>query len=141
MMLTLCIAIFLLLISTAIHAEAMLFVMRRVRTLGVQKMHRLHRSRIYSVGAIVIVMFLASVAEVFVWALTYLALNAIQGLERAMYFSMVTYTTLGYGDIVLDGQWRLLASFEAANGIIMFGWSTAIIVAVVHRLYFKEPTI
>jgi hypothetical protein len=53
---------------------------------------------------------------------------------------MVTFTTLGYGDVVLDQQWRLLASFEAANGIIMFGWTTAIVMAVVHHVYFsKEP--
>jgi len=51
---------------------------------------------------------------------------------------MVTFTTLGYGDILLDEQWRLLASFEAANGILMFGWSTAIVMAVVHRIYIAE---
>jgi len=139
MLLTFGIAICLFLTTTVIHAEAMLFVMRRIRTVSKRELQGVYRSRIYKVGAIVIVMFLASVAEVFVWALTYIALNAIEGLERAMYFSMVTYTTLGYGEIVLDEQWRLLASFEAANGIIMFGWSTAIVVAVVHRLYFKEP--
>lgn len=51
-----------------------------------------------------------------------------------MYFSMVTFTTLGYGDITLGGDWRLLASFEAANGIIMFGWTTALIVAYLQRM-------
>ena len=45
---------------------------------------------------------------------------------------------LGYGEIVLDERWRLLASFEAANGIIMFGWTTAVVVAVVHRVYFVD---
>jgi hypothetical protein len=40
--------------------------------------------------------------------------------EQAFYFSTVTYTTLGYGDVVMEGGWRLLATFEAANGIIMF---------------------
>jgi hypothetical protein len=51
---------------------------------------------------------------------------------------MVTFTTLGYGDVLLDDRWRLLASFEAANGIIMFGWTTAIVMAVVHRIYIAE---
>ena len=52
---------------------------------------------------------------------------------------MVTFTTLGYGDLVLTGEWRLLASFEeAANGTIMFGWTTAVIVAMVHRVYFQS---
>jgi hypothetical protein len=51
---------------------------------------------------------------------------------------MVTFTTLGYGDIVLDERWRLLASFEAATGIIMFGWTTAIVLAAVQSTYFGK---
>ena len=50
-------------------------------------------------------MFLASLLEVLVWAVTFLALNAIEGFERALYFSMVTFITLGYGEIVLDERW------------------------------------
>jgi hypothetical protein len=46
---------------------------------------------------------------------------------------MVSFTTLGYGDIVLGEGWRLLASFEAANGIILFGWTTALIFAFIHH--------
>ena len=65
-------------------------------------------------------------------------MNAIQGFERALYFSMVTFTTLGYGDIVLHERWRLLASSEAANGVIMFSWTTAIVIAAVQRVYFSE---
>ena len=46
-------------------------------------------------------------------------------------------TTLGYGDVTLSDQWRLLSSFQAANGTIMFGWTTALIVAAVHKLYLR----
>lgn len=90
------------------------------------------------VSSIVILMFLVSVAEVLLWAVVYLGLGAIEGLESALYFSMVTFTTLGYGDIVLPENWRLLASFEAANGIIMFGWTTSIVIYVVGKIYFKD---
>ena len=95
-------------------------------------------ARVYRISELVIVMFLASLLETLVWAITYLALNAIEGLERALYFSMVTYTTLGYGDVVLVERWRLLSSFEAANGIIMFGWTTAIVITAVQRIYFGK---
>ena len=54
--------------------------------------------------------------------------------ETAHYFSTVTYTTLGYGDVTLEPAWRLLAAFQAANGTIMFGWTTAIVMAVIHRM-------
>jgi hypothetical protein len=132
------ISLCLLLVTTAIHAVGMQIAMRMVAARAGREPHGLHRSRTYKVSVIVILMFMVSLAEVLVWAGTYVAVNAIEGIERAVYFSMVTYTTLGYGDIVLDENWRLLASFESANGIIMFGWSTAIIMSVVRRVYFKD---
>ncbi len=87
------------------------------------------------VSAVVLLMFFASVAEVMTWALVYRWLGVFSEGEPAIYFSMVTYTTLGYGDIVLEGSLRLLSSFQAAIGIIMFGWTTAVVLAVVQRLY------
>jgi voltage-gated potassium channel Kch len=69
-----------------------------------------------------------------VWAGAYLRVGAIEGLEAALYFSIVTFTTLGYGDITLNTDWRLLASFQAASGIIIFGWTTALLVAVAQRV-------
>ncbi len=64
--------------------------------------------------------------------------GALPNFQDAIYFSLVTFTTLGYGDIVLAERWRVLAAFEAANGIIMFGWTTAIIVAAVQRIFLRE---
>ena len=85
-------------------------------------------------------MFFISIVEVLLWAATYLWVNIIESFEEAFYFSMVTFTTLGYGDIVLKGTWRLLASFEAAIGIIMFGWTTAIVFAAVQNIYFPKDS-
>ena len=136
MLLNIGIAAFMLVVTTAIHAGGMVLALHAIQKYKGESSKHPRLSRIYRVSGIILLMFLASTMEVLVWASTYLALNAIQGLEKALYFSMVTFTTLGYGEIVLDEQWRLLASFEAANGIIMFGWSTAIVIAVVQRVYF-----
>lgn len=84
----------------------------------------------------IVTLFLASVVEALAWALSSIAIGAIEGFEKALYFSMVTYTTLGYGDVILDEAARLLSAFESANGIIMFGWTTAIVVAIVSHVYF-----
>jgi hypothetical protein len=80
-------------------------------------------------------LFLATIIQVWTWAMLYRVLGAIGSLEKAAYFSTVTFTTLGFGDITLDETWRLLSSFEAANGLLMFGWSTALIFAAVQWVY------
>ena len=138
MLLNMAIAALLMVITTGIHASGMLLVVRVVLQDEAQTRHRKQRMHLFSVAGVVLLMFLVSVIEVLVWSVTYLWLGAVEGLEKATYFSMVTFTTLGYGEIVLDEQWRLLASFEAANGIIMFGWTTAIVLAVVQRIYFNK---
>ncbi|MEM9388494.1 MAG: ion channel [Pseudomonadota bacterium] len=65
-----------------------------------------------------------------VWALIYLAIGEFTELTRALYFSVVTSTTLGYGDVTLSERWRLLASFEAMGGLVLFGASTAFLLGV-----------
>lgn len=84
---------------------------------------------------VVSVVFVITVLEAAWWALSYTWIGAIDSFDQAMYFSMVTYTTLGYGDVTLQEGWRLLSGFQAANGVIIAGWSTALVIAVVQRVY------
>jgi hypothetical protein len=136
MLILLAITFSVIVVTIVIHVGAMrlaLQVIKRERKGWVEKIHQMPVNKI---AIVVIIMFLASLLEVLVWAAVYLSLNAIGGVERAVYFSMVTYTTLGYGDVLLPEGWRLLGSFEAANGIIMFGWTTAIVMVVVQKVYF-----
>ena len=92
-------------------------------------------SKIFHISWIILVMFIASLTEALIWAGFYVFTGAIEDFHTAAYFSLVTYTTLGYGDITLAEEWRILASSQAAIGIIIFGWSTAIVMAVVQNLY------
>ena len=94
--------------------------------------------KVILVASLVLIMFFAGLVESGIWALTYVAVGAFSGFEEALYFSTVTFTTLGYGDIVIHSSWRLLAGIEAANGTIMFGWTTALIVTAAHQLYFHR---
>ena len=57
---------------------------------------------------------------------------------EAIYFSSVTYTTLGYGDVVLTGQWRMLSACEATNGMLLFGLSTALLFVLVERMWLQD---
>jgi len=140
MLLNVTIAALLMVITTGIHASGMVLVIHLIKSRSTHTKQQVRRLHLFSVAGVVLLMFFVSVMEVMVWSATYLWLGAIEGFEQATYFSMVTFTTLGYGEIVLSEQWRLLASFEAANGIIMFGWTTAIVLAVVQRVYFSEKS-
>jgi hypothetical protein len=73
-------------------------------------------------------------AEIFAFALFYTLQDALPDMAAALYFSAVTYTTTGYGDLVLPAQWRLVGAVEALTGILMCGWSTGFFVAVIGRL-------
>lgn len=82
--------------------------------------------------------FCAHIAQIWLWAFLYLFLHALPNLEEALYFSTVSFTTVGFGDVVLSQEWRLLGAFQAANGFILFGWSTAFIFEVMSKLYKGE---
>ena len=85
--------------------------------------------------AVVLGIFLLHTIEIWLWAILYSFVTTFETFERALYFSTVTFTTLGYGDIVLEPRWQLLSSLEAASGIILFGMSTAFIFAVLLRIF------
>jgi len=85
-----------------------------------------------------VVLLLLHILEVAVWACVYMALPDLAELseiEEATYFSTVTFATLGYGDVVINGSWRLLSAIQAMTGLLIFGWSTALLYAVVQRLW------
>ena len=73
--------------------------------------------------------------QVGLWAGVFWRARELPNLETAVYFSLVTYTTIGYGDVVLGPGWRVLAGVEGLAGIILIGWSTAFVFAVVNRMY------
>jgi len=77
------------------------------------------------------------VLEIALWALFYWWRGCLPNLETAFYFSGVTYTTVGYGDVVLTGPWRMLAPVEALVGILMCGLSTGLFFARIHRLLYS----
>ena len=76
--------------------------------------------------------------EIWIWALSYVGLGAFANLEAAVYFSTVTFTTLGYGDITLTADWRLLSAAQGAGGFVLFGWSTAFIFEVMSRSWRRR---
>ena len=81
-----------------------------------------------SMALLMLVLSIGSIVQMIAWALVYMALGQFGDFETALYFSGVTFTSLGFGDITLMGTARLLAPFQAANGLMMFGFSTAVLI-------------
>ena len=74
--------------------------------------------------------------QIAIWAIAYLLLVEVSELatfETALYFSFVTFTTLGYGDITLSEPWRIMSGIQALSGILLVGWTTAFLFAAVQR--------
>lgn len=121
-------------ITVLIHAGGMSLALRWLSmTYGRQLHLAMFLIRSLVVATLVLILFAATLIEASAWAAVYVALGAISNFEEALYFSIVTYTTLGYGDVVLSDQWRLLSSIEAANGLIIFAWTTALIIVALRR--------
>lgn len=103
--------------------KSMVFLRRRF--------HRFANTAAIVVGAL-FVMFVHSI-QVWIWAATFYFTGGITEFEPALYFSLVSFTTVGYGDITLGHEWRILSGLTAANGFLSFGWSTAYMVELVRR--------
>jgi hypothetical protein len=73
--------------------------------------------------------------EMAVWAVAYFVTGVFDNYETSLYYSLKSYTTVGYGDVLPSTDSRLLGPIEAAVGVLMLGWSTGIIVAAVQRIY------
>ena len=80
------------------------------------------------------VALVAHLIDIAIWAVLFLVCGEFSNFGAAYYHSAVNYTTLGYGDVIMTPSWRMLGPLEAANGMLMFGVSTAIIFAVMQRL-------
>jgi hypothetical protein len=90
--------------------------------------------------ATVSVLMAAHIAEVAVWALAYRIVGAAPPGTDFFYFSFVNYTTLGYGDVTPVEHWHLLGPMTAMNGVLLFGWSTAVIFAILRSTLMTTRT-
>jgi Ion channel len=120
-------------LNIAIHAVVMTIVVRVAQARGAES--RPHPSLLLIAVMIptVSVLMVTHTLEVIVWSLAYLLIGAAPAGTDLVYFAFVNYATLGYGDVVPLERWRLLGPITAMNGVLLFGWSTAVIFEVLRR--------
>ena len=118
----------------AIHALVMVVV---IQVTGIARKIATSRQWLRLIVVMIVtvsVLMVAHFAEVLVWTLMYVIVGAAPAGTDLIYFAFVNYTTLGYGDVIPVQRWNLLGPMTAMNGVLLFGWSTAVIVEALRNV-------
>ena len=126
--------------NIAIHALSMTVVIWGARVAGAARTTHPVIRLILVMSATVSFLMAAHFAEVLVWALAYAIVGAAPEGADLVYFAFVNYATLGYGDVTPVKEWLLLGPLTAMNGVLLFGWSTAVIFEVLRRALMTDPS-
>jgi hypothetical protein len=123
-----------IIVNAVIQAEMFSYYSRRMEKILLYLRYRFRRfaNTAAIVTGVLFVMLVHSI-QVWIWAHIFQWVGAFSDMEPALYFSLVSFSTVGFGDITLGPDWRLLSALAAANGFISFGWSTAHMVELVRR--------
>jgi len=120
-------------INIGIHALVTVVAIAIARNVGLR---RTERPRLQLMGVMIVtaaVLKVAHLLELMVWAWTYYTVQAAAPGSDLLYFAFVNYTTLGYGDITPVQAWRLIGPLTAMNGVLLFGWSAAVLFEVLRK--------
>jgi hypothetical protein len=128
-------------INIAIHALVMATVIGVARAVSVKAPSHPSLRLIAVMIPTVSVLAATHALEVIVWSVSYSIVDAAPTGSDTTYFAFVNYTTLGYGDVLPVERWRLLGPMTAMNGVLLFGWSTAVIFEVLRRTLARSNTI
>lgn len=120
-------------INIMIHALATVAAIDIARTAGLRHTSRPRSHLMAVMVTTAVILMVAHTVEILVWALAYAVVGAAPAGSDLLYFAFVNYTTLGYGDITPVEGWRLTGPMTAMNGILMFGWSTAVLFEVLRK--------
>lgn len=120
-------------ITVSVHLIGLALLMRLLRS-HTRLFRRLQIMPLTLLLVATIGIFAIHTVEIWLFAALYLQLHAFSHFEEALYFSTVSYASIGYGDVLMPHDWRILGAIEGAAGIIMLGWSTAFLVSLLTQL-------
>ena len=130
------------LISMGIQISALVFMLRylvKLATANEPKKSGMGFNT-YVISIVLLMLFTGHLIQMAIWAALFLHLGEFNDFLTAFYHSMVNFTSLGYGDIVMSERWRLLGALEASNGVLMFGLSAGTMLAVMSHLLTHYST-
>jgi hypothetical protein len=126
MLIQIAVGAFVIAVTIAIHGS--MLGVARIAYRSNQSRKQVELSRLRAIMVLIGVIYwllIAHLLEITIWALTFWTVDALSTFEESVYFAMVTSTSLGYGDITLDVDWRITGALSSASGLILYGWSTA----------------
>ena len=125
-------ALLLTLVTVSLHGVCTVILLAIIRKLSLQYRKKVSRrvDHLFLLARLVVGLLFVHCLEAVIWATYYLADNRFANLETALYFSLTSYTTIGYGDVVLGENIRLVGAIEGLAGTFMCGWSVALLVSV-----------
>lgn len=121
-------------LTVVIHTFGLIWVTHFMNWLSDRVRRRGHRSRLLAMNTVVLGLFAVLTVEVWLWAVCYQVLGCFETFATALYFSTATFSTVGYGDVVVSEEWRMLAALESVDGLLLIGWSTAYLIAASMRV-------
>jgi hypothetical protein len=127
--------------NITIHALIMVTLVQVARKTSAMSASRPSLRLIVVMIVTVSILMASHASEVFVWSLVYAIIDAAPAGTDLTYFAFVNYTTLGYGDVLPVERWRLVGPLTAMNGVLLFGWSTAVIFEVMRRTMHRDAEV
>jgi hypothetical protein len=131
-------ALLLVFMSVAVHAIVVAHMMMRLMHSARLRVLNVLRSHVLLLFLVFTILLASHLTQAVLWAVAYYAVGGFDDLATSLYFSLSSYTTVGYADVVLPQHLRLFGPLEAATGVLMFGWSTGYIFAFATRMMASQ---
>ena len=129
MFLIICFGVLIICVNVILQSIVTVYSLKYLHKFNLKKQRLTFSQVLWQMAILVSFLTLLHGAQCTIWAATFYFNQNIDNLysfQDAIYFSLITFTTVGYGDIVIDSEWKIMAGLEAINGIMMVGWSTAL---------------
>ncbi|MCU0953835.1 MAG: ion channel [Hyphomicrobium sp.] len=128
------IATTMVMLTVGLHYAGLVILLALLRNRRRRAIARPHLGQGAAILFVVLFIMALLSLEIWLYAGLYLAAGTVPDVETALYFSTASFTTIGYGDVVIEPPWRLVSAIEGANGLLLFGWSTAFLTRITSQL-------
>ena len=128
------IATSMVILTVVLHYAGLVILLALLRNRRRRTIARPHLGQGAAILFVVLCIMALHSLEIWLYAGLYLAVGTVPDFQTALYFSTASFTTIGYGDVVVEPPWRLVSAIEGANGLLLFGWSTAFLTRITSQL-------